>query len=322
MDNSNPLITLIVPVYKVEPYLKRCLDSIINQTYKNLEIILVDDGSPDNCGIICDEYASKDKRIKVIHKENGGLSSARNTGLDIAQGEYISFIDSDDTISIDMIEYLYKLLNKNDADISICLHTIVRGSKRWISYKKIKEGVITGKECIKKLLYNDGVDTSAWAKLYKRTLFNKIRYPNGKLFEDIATTYKLFIKATSIVLGKESKYNYILRDNSIVSSNFNEKKLELIEMTDKMGKEILRLYPDLEKAVLRRRVYARFSTLNQLLQCKNYISEKEKIINFIQDKFWCIVLDPKTEIRDKLAMLILRINLGCYKLVWENFGKK
>lgn len=322
MNCNNPLVTVIVPVYKVEPYLRRCLDSIVNQTYKNLEIILIDDGSPDNCGVICDEYAENDKRIKVIHKKNGGLSSARNVGLDIFKGEYVSFVDSDDVVSLDMIEYLYDLLSDNNAEISVCLHEIVRDNHRWISFKNVNNQTVTPKECIKKLLYNDGVDTSAWAKLYKASLFNNVRYPQGKLFEDIATTYKLFFNAKRIALGNEAKYSYILRNSSIVGSSFNEKKLDLLEMTDEMGRNVLNVYPNLSKAVLRRRVYARFSTLNQLAGCVDHKKEKDSIIKFIKDNTWKVLLNNKVGLKDKIASILLNINYELYKFIWDKFGKK
>lgn len=322
MNCNNPLVTVIVPVYKVEPYLRRCLDSIVNQTYKNLEIILIDDGSPDNCGVICDEYAENDKRIKVIHKENGGLSSARNVGLDVFKGEYVSFIDSDDVVSLDMIEYLYDLLSDNNAEISVCLHEIVRDNHRWISFKNVNNQTVTPKECIKKLLYNDGVDTSAWAKLYKASLFNNVRYPQGKLFEDIATTYKLFFNANRIALGNEAKYSYILRNSSIVGSSFNEKKLDLLEMTDEMGRNVLNVYPDLSKAVLRRRVYARFSTLNQLARCVDRKKEKNCIIKFIKDNTREILLNNEVCLKDKVASILLNVNYNLYKFIWDKFGKK
>lgn len=322
MNCNNPLVTVIVPVYKVEPYLRRCLDSIVNQTYRNLEIILIDDGSPDNCGVICDEYAEIDKRIKVIHKKNGGLSSARNVGLDVFKGEYVSFVDSDDVVSLDMIEYLYDLLSDNNAEISVCLHEIVRDNHRWISFKNVNNQTVTPKECIKKLLYNDGVDTSACAKLYKASLFNNVRYPQGKLFEDIATTYKLFFNANRIALGNEAKYSYILRNSSIVGSSFNEKKLDLLEMTDEMGRNVLNVYPDLSKAVLRRRVYARFSTLNQLARCVDRKKEKNCIIKFIKDNTREILLNNEVCLKDKVASILLNVNYNLYKFIWDKFGKK
>ena len=221
-----------------------------------------------------------------------------------------------------MIEYLYDLLSDNNAEISVCLHEIVRDNHRWISFKNVNNQTVTPKECIKKLLYNDGVDTSAWAKLYKASLFNNVRYPQGKLFEDIATTYKVFFNANRIALGNEAKYSYILRNSSIVGSSFNEKKLDLLEMTDEMGRNVLNVYPDLSKAVLRRRVYARFSTLNQLAGCVDRKKEKDCIIKFIKDNTREILLNNEVGLKDKVASILLNMNYNLYKFVWDKFGKK
>ncbi len=302
--------------------MRRCVESVIHQTYANLEIILVDDGSPDNCGAICDEYAKCDSRIRVIHKENGGLSSARNAGIDAATGEYITFVDADDTVDLDMVEYLYNILCKENVDISIALHRIIKGSHRWISFRNIHDCVVTPKDCIRKLLYNDGVDTSAWAKLYHIETFRNVRYPLGKLFEDIATTYKVFLNARYIAIGAYPKYNYMLRDDSIVNSSFNEKKMDLLEMTDSMGRDISRYFPDLSKAVIRRRIYARISTLNQLLPCQGYQKEKREIISFIKKYSVPVLKDMNVHVRDKVAIILLNISCGLYEFIWNTFGKK
>ncbi len=227
---KSTLISIIVPVYKVEEYINKCVDSIINQTYKNLEIILVDDGSPDNCPKICDEYAKKDSRIKVIHKPNGGLSDARNRGIKEATGEYIGFIDSDDYIDEGMYEYLYELIKKYDADISICGHRDVGLVNR--------EGVVPNEELklnnieALKILAEDGViKNHAVTKLYKRSLFidNNIEYPVGKIMEDILTTYKLIEKSKVIVVGTKTFYNYLKREDSITGKKSAQRYISHVE---------------------------------------------------------------------------------------------
>ena len=316
--NENTKISVIIPVYNVEKYLRQCLESVINQTYKNLEIILVNDGSTDNSGKICEEYALKDERIKVIHKENGGISSARNTAVDIAKGEYITFIDSDDDVELDFIDYLYDILKHFNCKMSVCTHNIVKNKKIRKSFNLKTDYKLSSQECIKKLLYNDGIDTSAWAKLYDKSLFDNIRYPVGKLFEDIATTYKLFIKSKEIACGHLAKYNYNVRENSIVTKNFNKAKLDLLESTDNMSEEVINVFPNLKEAVLRRRVYARFSTLNQMAQVDKDNKEKVKeIINFIKKYKWNILADSNVPVRDKCAILLLQINYNLYKYVWR-----
>lgn len=213
---NNALISIIVPVYNVEKYLEKCIESIINQTYKNLQIILVDDGSKDNSGKICDEFKLKDNRIEVIHKTNGGLSDARNAGLKIAKGDYIGFVDSDDYIEKDMFETLVGLIEKNNADISIVsfyeiynnLIIGVRNSKELIELSKI--------EAIRELLIDNRIQSYAWNKLFKKELFKDLEFPVNKNFEDIATTLLLFEKADKVVLYEEPKYYYQRRDDSIV----------------------------------------------------------------------------------------------------------
>ena len=219
------LVTVIIPIYNVENYLHRCVDSILNQTYKNLEIILVDDGSPDNCGKISDDYALLDQRVKVIHKENGGLSDARNVGVDIAKGSYITFIDSDDWVHEDYIQKLYDLLIETNSDISMCDH--IRLSSQDIHLETGIEEIheFTNYEALTKLtgkLYVQMV--VAWGKLYKSHLFKSIRFPVGRLHEDEFTTYKLIYIAKKIVYTTTPLLYYWQREDSIMGSGFNLKK--------------------------------------------------------------------------------------------------
>ena len=218
MSQEKALISIIIPVYKVEKYLEKCIQSLINQTYENLQIILVDDGSPDNCGKICDEYAKKDHRIEVIHKSNGGLSDARNKGLEIAKGEYIGFIDSDDYIESDMYEVLYNLLKQYNADVSICnFYTVSQGK---ISIKNADNGIneYNRIEILKEILLDKNIQSYAWNKLYKKELFDEIKYPVGKKYEDIGTTFYLLEKCNKVVVTGKPEYYYINRQDSIVNN--------------------------------------------------------------------------------------------------------
>lgn len=218
MSQEKALISIIIPVYKVEKYLEKCIQSVINQTYENLQIILVDDGSPDNCGKICDEYAKKDHRIEVIHKSNGGLSDARNKGLEIAKGEYIGFIDSDDYIESDMYEVLYNLLKQYNADVSICnFYTVSQGK---IAIKNAENGIkeYNRIEILKEVLLDNNIQSYAWNKLYKKELFDEIKYPVGKKYEDIGTTFYLLEKCNKVVVTGKPEYYYINRQDSIVNN--------------------------------------------------------------------------------------------------------
>lgn len=216
---TDELVSLVIPIYKVEPYLNRCIHSAIIQTYHNIEIILVDDGSPDRCGDICEYFAKKDSRIKVYHKMNGGLSDARNYGVERSQGTYITFIDSDDYIAPNYVEYLLELLMRHDADISCCCmiktteNTVVYNANKAIP----KEQILTGKEaCMEMMgsLYH--VLITAWGKLYKGEIIKKFPFPVGKKHEDEATTYKYYYEAKNVVVGNQCLYAYYQNPNSIM----------------------------------------------------------------------------------------------------------
>ncbi len=213
----NPLISVIVPVYKVENYLDRCLKSIMEQTYKNLEIILVDDGSPDNSGKMCDEWAKKDGRIIVIHKENGGLSDARNEGTKAATGEYITYIDSDDYILKDYIEHLYINLVKYGADISCC--DFERVDRYIVDFDQESENIscISGREACSEMLTEHGVYfVIAPCKLYKLSIAQKYEFPKGLLNEDEATTYKYLYESEKVCISNKKLYGYFQNQSGIM----------------------------------------------------------------------------------------------------------
>ena len=214
------MITVVVPVYNVKEYLEKSVGSIRNQTYKNLEIILVDDGSTDGSRELCDKFAGDDKRIRVIHKKNGGLSDARNCGIDNASGEFISFIDSDDYISENMIEKLYMNLISNSADISACGYKMVYPDHVVTICEGEKIQVYSTEESFKFLLHKNNFGVVAWNKLYKRRLLQEIRYPLGKHFEDINTTYKILAVSNKVVYDPAPLYFYMQRSDSINGVNF------------------------------------------------------------------------------------------------------
>lgn len=221
-------ISVIVPVYCVKKYLSRCIESIIRQSYDNLEIILVDDGSPDECGEICDKYAQQDSRIRVIHKKNGGLSDARNSGIDISNGEWIAFVDSDDCVAQDFIEVLYNNAVATGCLVSQCNYerfgeTIPNNNvKRECEYVIIdSHDLLHEIDCAK--------NTAAWNKLYRADLFEDIRFPKGKIHEDVATTFKLFVRAKKVCITQEKMYYYYVNTDSITTSKIKSNKLDLID---------------------------------------------------------------------------------------------
>lgn len=213
---DNFLISVIVPVYKVEEYLSRCVESILHQTYTNLEILLIDDGSPDNCPEICDEYALKDKRVHVIHKENGGLASARNTGLDKANGKFISFIDSDDWIEKDTYEKIMEVQKETSAEIIMFDIIQTDGVNFFDKFNYTQETgcVVSANEIVKQILM-DKVGSEVVKAIYDINCWEGIRFPYGRLYEDIPTTYHVYEKASKVAFVNEPLYKYRVNKNSI-----------------------------------------------------------------------------------------------------------
>ncbi len=319
---KEPLISIILPIYNIEQYLPKCMNSLFRQIYRNLEFVMVDDGSKEQCAKLVDDYLYKDSRVVVYHKENGGLSDARNYGIARAKGDYITCVDPDDYVDDDYVEYLYRILAKYSAKMSIVQHRVRYGNGTIKDNGTSGDECIETKKCLERMLYHDVIDTSAWGKLYHRSLFNSVKYPKGKLFEDIATTYKLMMQCKYIAVGYESKYNYIFHDNSIVNGAFKPEKFDLMEMTDKMAYDVTKWYPELKNAVLRRQVYSRFSTLNQMINTKGYDAERKEIIEFIRKNSKCVFYNRKTPKRDKLAICMLRINYQFYKIAWNRYRSK
>ena len=320
------LISVIVPVYNVEKYINKCIDSIINQTYKNLEIILVDDGTLDNCGKICDEYEKKDNRIKVIHKENGGLSDARNAGIEISKGSYITLVDADDYILEDYVEFLYNILKENKAEMSVCKHMVIYDNGGEINTGSGKEYVLSPKEALKMMLYGDDFDVSAWGKLYSRQLFENVKYPKGRVFEDAATTYKLIDLCNTIAFKSEAKYIYFVRENSITTKSFNPKKMDLITSTGEMTKYVMEKYPDLENAANRRLMYSHLSTLTQLVmsnkkELPDYKKYENEIVAYIKENRAKVLKDGNIPKRDRVALICTIFGMRFYTFFWKIYRK-
>lgn len=229
-----PLISVIIPVYNVSEYIDRCLKSVVSQTYHNIEIILVDDGARDDSGKKCDDWGIRDKRISVIHKENGGLSSARNAGLKIVQGQYIMFVDSDDVISSNIIERLYSCCNKYNADLAICdvVHIFSSTETEFSTGNKIIE--YTPENAILEIWYQSSFLPSAWGKLYKKKLFENRGFTQGLVFEDIDIMHEVFWDAEKVVYCDDKLYGYVHRDDSITTKKFSRKDLDILNVTKKI----------------------------------------------------------------------------------------
>lgn len=245
-----PLVSVIVPVYKVEQLLPRCVDSLIAQTYENLEIILVDDGSPDRCGEICDAYAAKDSRIRVIHQENGGLSRARNAAIDTAAGEYLIFVDSDDWIAPETVAYCFGLVTKYRVPMAYIGNYDVDGAtgEQTLGFCPEKEESISAEDFVKRIFHWDNVDSAVCDKFFHRDLFREIRFPVGAISEDIAVIYKVVLAAGAVALGNKPCYYYYHRPESISNSAFSDSSFHYAEHTFRIEEDIRANYPVLSDA--------------------------------------------------------------------------
>lgn len=305
------LISIIVPVYKVEEYLEKCLDGLINQTYKNIEIILVNDGSPDNSPQICDDYSKRDNRIKVIHKKNGGLSEARNTGLNQAQGEYVLFVDSDDYIDLDTCQRFFNQLAFNHIQPEIIVGNARRteGEKTFpMSHQYNTKGIcVTGKEYLKKELVSNTMYMAAVLNLYKREflILNNLFFKVGVLHEDEQFTPRVFLKA-DLVQGTDIVfYNYLIREGSITTQKNNlNNAIHLISICKELD-EIYKTIDDLElKALLRNDLVDKYLNIFQVTGL-----HKKKYSHLIDKEF---LKDKALTSRNKKRVMLWNFNKGLY----------
>lgn len=313
---TNPLVSIVVPVYNTAKYLPRCLDSTIRQTYKNLEIILVDDGSTDNSPNIIKTYAKKDQRIKVTRQKNQGLSSARNTGIAHATGKYITFVDSDDEISPTMAEKLLTALQKTHSDISVCSFREVYPSGKITHFSNNRPATTyTTEQALKAMLLEHGFMMSATMKLFPTKYFQKIQFPVGKLHEDIDTTYKLIMQATRVAFIPDELYTYHHHDDSIIATkSFDPRKLDIIALTDQMCDNIESKYPNLANVTRERRIRARFSVLRQIPLSH---PEIKQILSYLKAHQTFITKNPSSTTTDKIALRLALFSPRLFQLAYK-----
>lgn len=319
-----PEISVIVPVYKVEPYIHKCVDSILTQTFTDYELILVDDGSPDTCGNICDEYAQKDARIHVIHKENGGLSDARNAGVKIACGEYVIFIDSDDYIDADMLSYLYENLKKADADMATCgIYEVY--ADRIEKQEEEPDFVCSGEEAFRCILRGHTIRGEIWNKLIKRSCISDLEFPKGKLYEDIFYTVDMMQRIKKVAVGTKPKYYYLHRSDSITGKAYRPKLFDIIDGYTKNYQVVQHAFPKLEEEAECLWIWSRFIVLDKMLLEENYrsIDRFEELVTFIKQHFRRIMKNPYFQRNRKISAIVLLISIPLYrKLVFISEGKK
>ena len=305
MSGKEPLISVVVPIYKVEAYLIRCIESIIGQTYRNIEIILVDDGSPDSCPSICDKYRNQDNRIIVIHQENCGLSGARNNGIAIAKGKFISFIDSDDYVHPYYIEQLYLTLLKSNKKISACSYT--HNAEEFSDSLTNDYKNYSAPEAITEILIERDFQPSAWGKLYSIDLFQSIAFPPGKIFEDYYTAPRLLHLAGGLAYVNSKLYFYNNNNESITKSSFNLKQMQYFEVASSVNEFIKENYPSLTCHALNRDVNVAVAYYKKMAK-DHYtnVEHKREVVRVIRSNCFGFMKSdyPKTK---KVAAIIITL---------------
>lgn len=308
----NPDVSIIVPVYNVEQYVSRCIDSILKQSLTNIEIILVNDGSTDASGSICDNYANLDNRIKIIHKKNGGLSDARNAGLDIARGKYIAFVDSDDYIHKDMYNILLNVMTENNCDVAesgykeVFDKDDINDDDQYSGQKRI----YNKQDAVISTIMDHNCRNYVWNKLYKRELWDDIRFPFGKIFEDVSTTYLVIDRCSKIVKIDMALYYYYQRPDSIVNSKFSIRNLDYCYALEDMMVFIEKKYADFAPITVIKYFFANLKYLQELLVNRNTIDNSDVHIKYILER-----LNNKTYIK----YLDADIGLLCKQVFVDNY---
>lgn len=315
--NTNKVssISIIVPVYNVEKYLKKCINSILNQSFQNFELILVDDGSTDSSGEICDEYALKDRRVLVIHKENGGLSSARNEGIKVSSAEYVGFVDSDDYISFSMYEFLYNNLIENNAEISICGLYNCYENNVYPQYSKKEFYLLNNEQALKMALEGKVFSVHAVNKLYRKSLFEDVLFPINKLSEDAFTIPKLLLKSRRVVVNTVPQYFYVHRSGTITTSSYKKKDLDVIEAYFQNLKLVEEKCPKLKKEAEFRLLWAFMCVLDKMIMTNDFsdFEKYKKILKTLKKNKIKILLNPCFSLHRKIGMVCLFLNDKLYK---------
>jgi len=286
--NNYDLITVVVPVYNVKNFLEKCVDSIIDQTYKNIEILLIDDGSSDGSESICDEYAINDSRVRSFHKQNGGLADARNYGIDRAQGKYITFVDSDDWIDQDFLELLYNSINDKNAEISVCDFRFCYDGqsipdRNWINSTS---EVLDTESALNTMIYANKFASHATNKMYLSSLFKDIRFPKGKYYEDLFTIYKIVARAHKVVYINAPKYNYCIRMNSISTSTFSLHHMDYIEASQNIVNFCIDKHPKCQRSAYFNYQRNVMQTIDKYLISRSQSKELESELYNDLDKYY------------------------------------
>jgi glycosyltransferase involved in cell wall biosynthesis len=300
------MVSVIIPVYNVQDFLARCVDSVLAQTYSDLEIILVDDGSIDISGDMCDEYAIKDSRVKVIHKENGGLSDARNAGLERARGSYVTFIDADDYVHPQFVELLVNTIKSTGAQIAACTwQELNDGDKpRRVRTKKPRCRIYTQEEAINSVFYQKQLNHSACSRIFETNLFRDLRFPEGALYEDLAIIYPLLRKVNKVALLKAPMYYYMHRPGSIITT-MTLRRTQVLDHLEKLEEQVTAEAPQYLPAVRSRRMSACFNMLRLMpSNDPKWQPTKERCWSYVKNMRFLCIKDWNVRLKNKIACLL------------------
>jgi len=310
-----PLLSIIVPVYNAEKYLNKCIDSILAQTLSSFELILVNDGSKDNSGQLCDRYAKKDSRIRVIHTDNLGVGAARNAGLDLAGGQYIGFVDNDDYIHPEMYEVLYNLIEKTGADMSVCGVNNCYVNNITPQYPREETFVCDNTTAFKLLMEGDKIPGSCCNKLYKRKLFENLRFPRDLIYEDAYILTDLMQRVSAVAVTTVPYYYYVHRAKSITTARFSPKALDCITVYSRNLEIVKKNFPTLLQQGYFRYFWAHFVVLDKMLTTDNYkrLDPYKKVVKVLKQNAFKIFRNKCFKRGRRIAALVLLANVALYR---------
>ena len=319
MEERKPLVSVIVPVYNVYPYLRDCVQSVQAQSYQNWELLLVDDGSTDGSGELCDELAKNDARIRVLHKENGGLSDARNAGLKRAKGEYIVFLDSDDLLDATAVEKLEALCAQAKADVVIAqTEPFAEKIRFYKETEHAKAEVVSAAEALRRMFLHQKIGHEAWGKIYRRELWTAMEFPKGLLYEDYATIYRVVAQCRIVGILSEPLYYYRVRNGSIMHSGIREKNLILLDISEAVTQSMELLEPEVQEEARYLQLVTYLKVMKGILDTGfgNYQEAQSRIIHFVRETR-DIVSRPWAKRADRIKVNTLLWNKYLFYWVYE-----
>ncbi|MBE6007416.1 MAG: glycosyltransferase [Sarcina sp.] len=324
MKNKEDMISVIIPVYNVKPFLQMCADSVFGQTFRNLEIIFVDDGSTDGSGELCDALALQDPRVRVIHQENGGLSAARNTGIDACSGDWIYFLDSDDAVSPVTLAHLWTACVRIRADLAV--GDFIRFSEREVPQERrsFSSESFGTEEALRRMLLNEGFGHQAWGKLYRRKLWESLRFPQGLLYEDYAVIYDVVLGADRVARVEDALYFYRMQEGSIMHSAIREKNLTLLDTSERVTDMVSQTYPSLREAAIRLQVVTYMRFLGDLLQTDYHLfpDAQRRIIDTVKKYRKDFLRSAQVRKVDKLKLRTLLRGKWLFYLMYRTSDAK